>query len=58
MKEAHSIFIGDKVERALQIIEEESDSRYCGELQNKYADEEIEVSVELHGNYLNVEVDE
>jgi len=57
MSDARSIFIGDKITHVLGIIEEEGDY-YPGELQNKYADEELATHVELRGNYLYVEVDD
>ena len=54
MSEAHEIYIGGKVDRALQIISEEPNDF---ELRGR-ATEEVDHSVELHGNYLHVEVDE
>jgi hypothetical protein len=58
MSNRHEIFIGDKIERALEIIEEENEEYYPGELLNKYADRETQPRVELRGNYLYVEVEE
>ena len=55
--QSHEIYIGDKIESALQILEEESDEYYHGELQNARADHELELEVELRGYYLHVSVD-
>lgn len=57
-EKAHSIFIGDEVERAIEIIEEENDEYYYSELVNAYADGELDVEVDLRGNYLRVKVND
>lgn len=56
VKGSHSIFIGDKIERSVEIIAEESDETTSWELLNAYADENLDVDVELRGNYLHVSV--
>lgn len=55
--ESHSIYIGDKIERAVEIIGEESDETTSWELLNDFADDEVNYTVRLRGNYLNVSVD-
>ena len=55
-KKTHSEYIGDKIERAIEVIEEENDEYYYGELLNQYADNELDVEVNHHGNYLQVTV--
>lgn len=55
---AHEIYIGDKIETALEIIGKESDEYDEWELLNQYADDEIRPTVELRGNYLYVSVEE
>ena len=54
----HNIFIGDKIERAVQVIGEEAEEYDSWDLQSKFADGELDVDVELRGNYLLVQVEE
>jgi hypothetical protein len=56
-EQSHSIFIGDKIERAVEIIGAESDDTTAWELSFAYADDEIQPDVELRGNYLYISVD-
>jgi hypothetical protein len=53
---AHSIYIGDKVERAVEIIGQESDKYNVWELRSKHTEDELDLNIELRGNYLRVEV--
>lgn len=54
----HNIFIGDKIERSIEIIGEESDEHDSWELLSKYAEEGIDPQIELRGNYLRVSLEE
>lgn len=52
----HEIYIGDEIERAIEIIGQEAEKHNDYELLNQYADGELDVDVELRGNYLHVEI--
>lgn len=54
----HEIYIGDKIERAIEIIGEESDEVNSWQLLDQYIDGNIQPRVELRENYLYVEVPE
>ncbi|GAA0196921.1 MULTISPECIES: hypothetical protein [Bacillati] len=56
-EQSHSIFVGDKIERAIEIIGEESDDVDKWELLSDYTHDDIQPKVELRGNYLHVSVD-
>lgn len=59
MNDSHSHYIGDQVERAIEIIGEESDEYDVWELVNKYVEGELDYQVYLEGeNYIRVEIEE
>lgn len=57
VRQSHEIYIGGKIERAVEIIGEESDGLNEWQLVNEHADEKLHPSVELRGNYLHVTVE-
>lgn len=52
----HERFLGDEIERAIEIIGQDADGVNAWELLNAYADHEFEPELEPYGNYLHVEV--
>lgn len=57
VRQSHAIYIGGKIERAVEIIGEESEDLNGWELVNEHADGELKPDVELRGNYLHVTVE-
>lgn len=58
MSESHSEFIGDKIERSIEIIGQESEEHDEWELLNKYAVGNLDYDVMLEGDYIRVIVHE
>lgn len=58
MTKSHEIYIGEEVERAIEIIGEESEEHTSWGLLDRYADGNLDLDIELRGNYLRVIVHE
>ena len=56
-EESTEIYIGDNIERAIEVIGEATDGVDAYQLMRDYADRKLSPDVELHGNYLYVTVD-
>lgn len=53
----HERFLGEEIECALEIIGDEAEGVDAYELIDAYGTSEVELQLQIHGNYLHVEVD-